>query len=234
MANLLEQPIASLLFAVSLTIAAFKLGAAIQRKLKTPIANPMLIASTVIITLLLITDIPYETYSYGAQPISFLLGPATVALAVPLCRQIKIILQNRLAVLTGVIVGSLAGILSSFAIASLLDVSPEIVMSLVPKSVTTPIAMEISTQIGGLASLTACFVIITGILGAMFGPEILNLLKIRNEIARGLAIGAAAHALGTTRAIQESQLQGAISGAAIGLVGLSTSILAPLLLAIIS
>lgn len=234
MTNILEQPIVAIIFAISLSIVMFKIGVVVQRKLKTPAANPMLFASAVIILILLITDIPYQTYSYGSQAISFLLGPATVALAVPLCKQIRILARNWQAVLSGVIMGTLIGVCSSFGLALALKASPEIILSLVPKSVTTPIAMEISQQIGGVPSLTACFVIITGVIGAMFGPEMLNLLKIKNEIARGLAMGAASHALGTTRAIKESQLQGAISGVAIGLVGLTTAILTPHLLKILS
>jgi predicted murein hydrolase (TIGR00659 family) len=234
MANFINQPIIAILSAISLSIVMFKIGVIVQRKLKTPAANPMLFASAIIILILLLTGVPYQTYSYGSQALSFLLGPATVALAVPLCKQIQILARNWQAVLVGVVMGTLMGVCSSFGLALALKASPEIILSLVPKSVTTPIAMEISQQIGGIPSLTASFVIITGVIGAMFGPELLNLLKIRNEIARGLAIGAASHALGTTRAIKESQLQGAISGVSIGLVGLTTAILTPYLLKILS
>lgn len=213
--------------ALFLTIVVFRAAVELQRRLDMPVANPLLLAVAFLIALLLITGFPYAEYAKATQGLSFLLGPATVALAVPLCRQVDQIKRNWQAILGGILTGTVTGVGSVLLFSLLFRVPGEIILSLVPKSVTTPIAMDVAHTIGGIPPLTAVMVILTGMLGAVLGPELLNRLQIKDETARGLAIGASAHALGTTRAIKESEQQGAVSGLAIGLVGLATAMLAP-------
>lgn len=223
----------SLLFtvaALSLTVGAYLAALALQRRLGTPVANPVLVAAGGFIVVLVVTGIPYETYAKATEGISFLLGPATVALAVPLCRQFERLKQNWPAILAGVLAGTVVGIGSVLLFSLLFDLPKEIALSMVPKSVTTPIAMDVSRVIGGIPSLTAALVIPTGILGAIIGPEMLSLMRIKHESARGLALGAGAHGVGTSRAIQESEQQGAMAGLAIALVGFTTAVLAPILI----
>ncbi|MBE2294940.1 MAG: LrgB family protein [Phycisphaerales bacterium] len=191
--------------------------------------NPVALAITVLVTLLLLTDTPYPTYFTGTQFIHFLLGPATVALAIPLYLHWEQVRQLLLPIIVGLLTGSLTAILSAIGIAWLLGGSPRILLSLAPKSVTTPVAMGIAEKIGGLPSLTAVLVILTGILGAIAAPALLSWLRIQNEATKGLAIGVAAHGIGTARAFQISALAGAFSGLAIGLNALLTALLVPLI-----
>lgn len=221
---------ASPLLHLTLTLAAFQTGMWIYRKGKlSPLLNPVLIAVVLLVTLLLATGTSYQTYFDGAQFVHFLLGPATVALAIPLYRQFDKVRRSIVALLASIIAGSLTAAVSAIAIAYLLGASRDAIISLAPKSVTAPVAMGISEQLGGLPSLTAVLVILTGILGAMIGPGVLNLLGVRDWAARGLAIGTASHGIGTARALQVNETAGAFSGLAMGLNALATAILLPLL-----
>lgn len=213
--------------ALFLTVIVFQAAVELQRRLDSPVANPLLVAVVFLIVLLLITGFPYAAYAKATQGLSFLLGPATVALAVPLCRQLEQLKRNWQAILGGILAGTVTGVGSVLLFSLLFSAPGEIILSLVPKSVTTPIAMDVAHTIGGIPPLTAVLVILTGMLGAVLGPEILNHLRVNDETARGLAIGASAHALGTSRAIKESERQGAVSGLAIGLVGFVTAMIAP-------
>ena len=213
-----------------LTLLAFLIGQRIyERSQRHPLANPVLIAIVLLVGLLVATGTDYATFFDGAQFVHFLLGPATVALAVPLYRQLAQVRRYLLPVLVSVLVGSLTATGSALLIAAAFDVSAATLVSIAPKSVTTPIAMGISEKLGGLPSLTAVFVILTGIIGAMIGPLLLDLFRIRDLAARGFAIGVAAHGIGTARAIQVSEVAGAFSGLAMGLNGLATALLLPLL-----
>lgn len=188
-----------------------------------------MIAATILIGVLLFTDTPYAVYFDGAQFVHFMLGPATVAIAVPLYQNRAAIRRALLPMAAAIIAGSATAILSAVAIAALLGASRETLLSLAPKSVTTPIAMGISEQIGGLPSLTAALVILTGIAGAIMATPLLNALGLRDWRARGFAVGVAAHGIGTARAFQAHPLAGSFAGIALGLNGLVTAILAPLL-----
>lgn len=222
---------ASPLLHLTLTLVAFQAGMWIYRKAGlNPLLNPVLIAVVVIVALLLATRTSYETYFAGAQFVHFLLGPATVALAIPLYRQFDRVRRSAVAILASIVVGSLTAALSAISIGWLFGASSETLVSLAPKSVTTPVAMGIAEKLGGLPSLTAVLVISTGILGAMLGPPILNLLGIANWPARGLAIGTASHGIGTARALQVNEVAGAFAGLAMGLNALATAILLPLIL----
>ena len=221
---------ASPLLHLTLTLAAFVLASAVYRKLHmNPLLNPVLLSVVAIVLILRGTETGYETYFEGAQFVHFLLGPATVALAVPLYRQFDRVRASAMAILVSLLCGSMTSALSAVSIAWLLGAESISIISVAPKSVTAPVAMGISEQLGGLPSLTAVIVILTGIIGAMLGPLILNWLKIRDWSVRGLAIGTASHGIGTARALQVNEVAGAFSGLAMGLNALATAIILPIL-----
>ncbi|MBE9556157.1 MAG: LrgB family protein [Proteobacteria bacterium] len=221
---------ASPLLGLTVTLVAYQAGYWLYRKSGyNPLVNPVLIAVVALVALLKLSDIDYLTYFEGAQFVHFLLGPATVALAIPLFQQLQQLRKSLLAILVSVVAGSLTAAVSAVGIGWVLGASRETLLSLAPKSVTTPIAMGIAEKIGGLPSLTAVLVILTGMTGAMLATYTLNLLKIKDWRARGLAIGVASHGIGTARAILVHPLAGAFAGLAMGLNGIATSLLLPLL-----
>lgn len=221
---------ASPLLTLTLTLVAYQGGTWLYNKSgNNPLVNPVLIAVLAIVALLAVTGTDYRTYFDGAQFIHFLLGPATVALAIPLYRQIQRVRKSWLAIAVTVIFGSLTAAVTSVGIAWLLGASRLTLLSIAPKSVTTPVAMGIAEQLGGLPTLTAVVVILTGITGAMTASGLLKLVRIRDARASGLAIGIAAHGIGTARAFQISEVAGAFSGLAMGLNALATAILLPVL-----
>jgi predicted murein hydrolase (TIGR00659 family) len=221
---------ASPLLHLTLTLAAFVAASIIYRKSRlNPLLNPVLLSVIAILAILYGTDTSYDTYFTGAQFVHFLLGPATVALAIPLYRQFNRMRKSALAILVSLVFGSVTAATSAILIAWLLGAQPVSIVSLAPKSVTAPVAMGISEQLGGLPSLTAALVILTGITGAMLGPVVLNLLKVRDGSALGMALGTASHGIGTARALQVNELAGAFSGLAMGLNAIATAILLPLL-----
>lgn len=220
---------ASPLLALTLTLLAYMGGTWLyHRSRQNALLNPVLIAVCVIVGLLVLTDTDYGTYFEGAQFVHFLLGPATVALAVPLYRQVQQVKRSLLAIIVAVISGSLTAALSAVGIAWLLGASESTILSMAPKSVTAPVAMGISEQLGGLPTLTAVVVILTGITGAIVATGLLRLLRVKDWRAGGLAIGVASHGIGTARAFQVSEVAGAFSGLAMGLNALATAILIPL------
>ncbi len=221
---------ASPLLHLTLTLTVFVAASVVYRKARlNPLLNPVLMSVIAIVAILYGTDTSYDTYFEGAQFVHFLLGPATVALAIPLYRQFDRVRGSALAILASLVCGTITASASAILIAWLLGAQPVSIISLAPKSVTAPVAMGISEQLGGLPSLTAVLVILTGVMGAMLGPVVLNLLRIRYWPARGMAIGTAAHGIGTARALQVNDLAGAFSGLAMGLNALATAILLPLL-----
>ena len=221
---------ASPLLNLTMTLVAYLVGDYLFRKSgHKAIFNPVLIAILILVTILLTTGASYDTYFEGAQFVHFLLGPATVALAVPLYRQFDRVRHSGPAILVSLLAGSITAIVSATLITWLLGAPQNVVASIAPKSATTPIAMGISEQIGGLPSLTAVLVILTGILGAMFGTAILERVGVRDASAQGFALGLTSHGIGTARALQVGEVAGAFSALAMGLNGLATSLLAPLL-----
>ena len=199
-------------FGVFITILVFFVFNKIYEKKKKFYLNPVLLSIIAVIIVLQVTGIDYEAYNESAQVISFFLGPGVVSLAVPLYKKRENVKEYILEVSTGVIVGGLTAVLSVVVITWLLGGSESLIISISPKSVTTPVAISISEQIGGIYSLTAILVIITGILGNSVGVPILNLFKVKDPVARGIAMGVSSHVLGTERIMQESKLSGAISG----------------------
>lgn len=221
---------ASPLLFLTLTLAAFQAGSWIyERSGHKPFLNPVLTAVILVVGLLLLSGTSYETYFEGAQFVHFLLGPATVALAIPLYRQFDRVRRSALALIASLLCGSLTAIGTAVGLGWLLGASRETLLSLAPKSVTAPVAMGITEQLGGLPSLTAVLVILTGILGAVLGPPLLSLIGVKDWRARGLALGTASHGIGTARALQAGELAGAFSGLAMGLNALATAILLPIL-----
>jgi predicted murein hydrolase (TIGR00659 family) len=215
---------------LTLTLVAYQIGLAIfQRTGRNPLFNPVLLAVLMVVAVLTATGTSYESYFDGAQFVHFLLGPATVALAIPLYRQFEKVRRSAVAVLASIVAGSLTASLSAVLIARLLGGSRDSLISLAPKSVTAPVAMGIAERLGGLPSLTAVLVILTGILGAMMGTFILNALGIKDWAARGLAMGTASHGIGTARALQVNEVAGAFAGLAMGLNALATAVMLPVL-----
>ena len=222
---------ASPLIGLTLTLLAYQFAFWLyQRSGHRAWANPVLIAIFLITLFLWATNIPYKRYFEGAQFVHFLLGPATVALAVPLFAQWKRLRRMALPLMVALFAGSATAAVSAMFIAKALGATPATVFSLAPKSVTTPIAMGVAEKIGGLPSLTAVLVIITGIVGAMGFPALFRWLGIRDHASQGISVGLAAHGLGTARAFMFSEEMGAFSALAMGLNGLLTALLLPILL----
>lgn len=193
------------------------------------VCNPVLVSIAVIVGLLLLTGTDYQTYFDGAQFIHFLLGPATVALAVPLVQQLPVLRRSLLPLSVALLVGALTGILLTVALCWVMGIEGRTLLSLLPRSITTPIAMGVSDQIGGSAELTVVFVVITGVLGAAFGVPLLGRLMRKDAIATGFALGVTAHGIGTARAFEVDEQAGAFAGLGMGLNGALTAVLIPLL-----
>ena len=221
---LAREPLAALTATLLAWLAALRVHAWCGRH---PLANPVLIAVALLAGALLAAEIDYRAYFAGAQFVHFLLGPATVALAVPLYRHFALVRSSALAAVASVAFGGAFAALAGTAAAVALHAAPEVTASLAPRSVTTPVAMGIAERIGGLPSLTAVVVILSGIVGAALGPVVLDLAGVRDWRARGLAIGTAAHGIGTARALSVNATAGAFSGLAMGLNALATALALP-------
>ncbi len=217
------------LFGILITLFTFQAGTVLYKRLNYSFLNPLVVSTFLIIGFLLIFNISFEEYNSGGSFISFFLGPATVILAVPLYRKISLLHENAIAIITGITVGSATGIASIILMAKIFGLDELVSTSLVPKSVTTPIGIELSTQLGGLPAITIAGIVVTGIVGAVMGPNICKFFKIEDKVAVGIAIGTSSHALGTTKAVEIGETEGAMSSLAIGIAGLVTVILAPLL-----
>ncbi|MCQ2216401.1 MAG: LrgB family protein [Bacteroidales bacterium] len=215
-------------FILLLTIGAYYLGTIIHRRFNHPLTNPLLIAISTLIPLLLALDIDYPTYEKGSHAISLLLSPTVVALGYALHMQIRHLKGNVKRVLLAITAGSIVSVLSVVAVCFVMDTPHLLMVSMEPKSVTMPIALGITERMGGLAPLTAITVFTCGIFGNIVGPWFLKSIGVTSPIAQGLALGAASHGVGTARAMQLGQLQGAIAGMAIGLMGVWTAVVVPL------
>jgi predicted murein hydrolase (TIGR00659 family) len=222
--------VASPLFGIALTMAVYLLAQLLYRRIGRVWANPVLVAIVTIVLLLKGSGIDYRDYSRGGDLLLFLLGPSVVALAVPLYQRRADILQHKRPILVGIFAGSLVSIVCACGLAWLLGGSRAVILSLAPKSVTMPIAISITAKIGGVAPLTAALVVLTGCLGAVCGPEFCRLIGVRSPAATGLAMGVSAHGIGTARMFEINHLAGALAGLAIGLNGLMTTFLLPLLI----
>ena len=216
-------------WALPLTVGVFLAARWLAAKAKLSLLNPLLVAMAVIIPLLLVLQLPYARYFAGSALLNNLLQPAVVALALPLYEQIHQIRARWKSIISVCFVGSLTAMVSGTAIALWLGATPQIAATLMPKSVTTPIAMAVSASQGGIPAISAICVLIAGVTGAVFGHMLLNLLRVRHKAARGLAIGNASHAIGTARAVELDAQEGAFSSLALVLCAIITSLTAPFL-----
>ena len=215
-------------FVLVLVVGIYLLSIKLHLKIRFPLLNPVLITILVLIGLLIILDVPYTTFKKSSQMINFLLGPSVVALGYILHKQIHYLKGNVVSVLTSITVGAVVGIASILLIGKLFGADQTLIASLAPKSVTTPIAMALSESNGGIPALTAVVVVVAGVMGSIIAPPIMNWLGIKSPIAKGIALGASSHGVGTATAIQMGAIEGALSGLAIGIMGTITSLLLPL------
>lgn len=222
------------LFGILLTLVTFEIGVTISKKFKYSFLNPLLIANVLIVGFLLITGISLESYNVGGDYISVMLSPATVVLAVPLYRQISKLKQFWKPILAGIFAGSLTSLACVIVVSKLIGLSDTLMLSLLPKSITIPMGSVVSAQIGGIPSVTIIAITITGITGAVSAPAVCRFCRIKHKVAQGIAIGTASHALGTTRAMEMGEVQGAMSSLSIGVAGLFTAIVTPVILSLIA
>lgn len=214
----------SVFLGVTLSLAAYFVGMVIKKKFKLAIFNPLLIAIVITIAVLVFCKIDYSSYNEGAKYLSYLLTPATVCLAVPLYEQTELLKKHAKAIEAGIISGVLTSLICVFAMALLFNLSHEHYVTLLPKSITTAIGMGVSEQLGGYVNITVAVIIITGVLGNMLAEFVCKVFKITEPVARGIAIGTASHAVGTAKAMEMGEIEGAMSGLSIAVAGLLTVI----------
>ncbi len=222
MSALTESPF----FGVALTVAAYWLGTKIQKKTGLVICNSIIIAVALLIAVLSVFHIPYEAYYQGGSIINMLLGPATACMAVTIYAKLDLLKKNWLPVLLGCLAGTVTSIGSILVMCRLFGLDAAMTASLLPKSVTTPIASAVSESHGGVVSITVAAVIFTGILGNLAAPFLVRLFRVKDPLAAGLGIGACSHAIGTAKALELGETEGAMSGLAIGVCGIITALLA--------
>ena len=215
---ILESP----LFGIVTCMLSLRAGMWVNRKLRTPIANPLLVAITLAVIFLWATGIPLDSFRLGGDVIAMLLPAATAVLATTIYREIEVLKKNFLPVVLGCFAGSLTSIVSVTLLCRLFKLDEVLTASLLPKSVTTPIAIEVSAAGGGLPAITVAAVLVTGVFGAVAGPLLIRVLHIKSPVAAGVALGSSSHAIGTTKALEIGDVQGAMSGVAIGISGLIT------------
>lgn len=222
------------IFDLALVVGTYIAATILYKKTHLSVLHPLLTSIFVIIVILEVLDIEYASFQQGSHLIHFMLGPSVVALGYVLFEQMKYLKGNVVSILTSVFVGAIVGIISVIAIGKLMGADQSLIATLQPKSVTTPIAMGISEKNGGIPSLTAVIVVAVGIFGSIVGPAVMKVLGIESRIAKGLALGASSHGVGTAAAIQLGAVEGALSGLAIGLMGIMTAILVPVISYIIT
>jgi predicted murein hydrolase (TIGR00659 family) len=232
LSNAWQQLVNSPLLGLGITLLAFKIGTYIYLKSsRNPLFQPVFVGLALVIVSLYLFDISFEKYYAGATLLNLLLGPCVVALAVPLYLNISAIKQHAIPLFVTLIIGSIVAVGSAVLIAYYANASQVVLLSLWPKSITSAIAMIVSENIGGIAALTASIVMITGVLGAIIGPTLMNLMGIKDPVVRGVTLGINAHAVGTVAALEESQKTGAFAALAMSLMGILHAMLIPLLLA---
>ncbi len=212
----------SVFFGVILTLAAYELGLLLKKKFKLAIFNPLLIAIVVVILILLVFHIDYESYNEGAKYISYLLTPATVALAIPLYEQLEKLKKNFAAIMVGIASGVVTSLTTVLVLALLFGLSHEEYVTLLPKSITTAIGMGVSEELGGIVTITVAVIIVTGVLGNMIAGLVCRIFRIVDPVAKGVAIGSASHAIGTSKAMEMGEVEGAMSSLSIAVAGLLT------------
>ena len=207
---------------VSLSLLSYALGAFLKRKFKLAFFNPLLISIAVTIVVLLVSKTDYETYNSGAKYLSWLLTPATVCLAIPLYEQLQLLKNNWKAVTFGILSGVLTSLLTVFVLSKILGLSHQHYVTLLPKSITTAIGMGVAEELGGYVTITVAVIIITGVLGNIFGELICKIFHITEPVSKGLALGTASHAIGTAKAMEMGEVEGAMSSLSIAVAGIFT------------
>lgn len=213
-------------FGMAISLLGYEIGLFVKKKLKRAIFNPLLISVIVVILFLAVFHIDYETYNNGAQYLSYLLTPATVCLAVPLYQQLQLLKKNAKAVILGILSGVVTSLTCVLLLSKLFGLSHEQYVTLLPKSITTAIGMGVSEEMGGIVTITVSAIIITGILGNMMAEFVCKIFRITEPVAKGIAIGTSAHAVGTAKALEMGEIEGAMSSLAIAVAGLITVIMA--------
>ena len=217
-----EMFINSATIGVVLSIFAYQLGVFLKKKTNSPLLNPLLVSIVIVMAILVIFHVDYESYNSSAKYLSYLLTPATVSLAIPLYRQMEILKKNFKAIILSVLAGSITSMGVILVMAMLFGLSHEEYVTLLPKSITTAIGMGVSEELGGYVTITVAVIIVTGILGNIIGETVCKVFRIKNPISRGLALGTSAHAIGTTKAMEMGEVEGAMSSLAIVVAGLIT------------
>lgn len=215
----------SVFFGVFISIVTYEIGALIKNKWNVAIFNPLLISIALIMIFLLVFDVEYETYEYGAKYLSYFLTPATVALAVPLYEQLEPLKKNWKAIMAGILAGALTSAVCVLVMSILFRLTHEQYVTLLPKSITTAIGMGLSEELGGIVAITVAVIVVTGIVGNMFAEGICRLFRITDPVAKGIGIGSASHAMGTAKAMEMGEIEGAMSSLSIAVSGLLTVII---------
>ena len=212
----------SVFFGVFISVVTYEIGALVKRKWKVAIFNPLLISIALIIVFLILFDVDYDTYDFGAQYLSYFLTPATVALAVPLYEQIEPLKNNWKAIIAGILSGALTSALCVLILSIVMGLDHKQYVTLLPKSITTAIGMGLSEELGGIVTITVAVIVVTGVIGNMFAEQICKLFHITDPVAKGIAIGSSAHAMGTAKAMEMGEIEGAMSSLSIAVSGLLT------------
>lgn len=216
------------LFGLILTILAFEIGLYIFKKVKLPIFNPLLLGIIITMSVISFFDIPLEYFRKGGDYITFLLAPATISLALPLYRQLDKLKQNFFPIVIGSVVGAITAILSTIFLGKLLGIDKMLLVSFMPKSITTPIGIELSKLLGGVPAITIFAILVTGVAGNVFAPVVCKYFKIKHPVAKGIGIGISSHAVGTSKALEMGEIEGAMSALSIVIAGIITFIIAPI------
>lgn len=234
MDKVFEAIINSPFFACVLSILAFKIGAMIQKAAKgSPLLNPLLLGIIIVVAVLRVLNISYETYLIGGKFISFFIAPATVAMVVNLYKNFKRLTDNLVPVLVGVLVGSVTSILTAYLLSKAFGFDEKMTLTMLPKSLTTAIGVSISAEYGGYPDITTISIVLTGVTGAVVAPIVMKVFNVKDPVARGVGIGTSTHAVGTSKAIEMGEVEGAMSGLSIALAGFITVIVMPLLISIL-
>ena len=212
----------SLFFGVAVSLAAYEVGSILKKKFKSPLLNPLLISIILVIAILVALDVDYQSYNISAKYLSYLLTPATVCLAIPLYEQWSLLKKNYKAVVVGIASGVLTSLTTVLVLSKIMNLSHAEYVTLLPKSITTAIGMGVSEELGGYVTITVAVIVVTGVLGNIFGELICKIFRIKEPIAKGLALGSAAHAIGTAKAMEMGEVEGAMSSLSIAVAGILT------------
>ena len=224
-----EIIVSNLFFGLILSYFALEIGKWVFKKTQTPLCNPFLIGTTIVIVILKVFNISTDDYYKGAGMILFLLGPATVALAIPLYKKWDLFKKFFVPVMTGAIVGSFVGIVSVIVLGKLFGMDDKLIFSLMPKSITTPFGIEVSSMLGGIPAITVVSIMLTGIAGNVTAPLISKIFRVKHSVAVGIGIGVSSHAVGTSKAMEIGEVEGSMSALSIVFAGILTLIWAPIL-----